>query len=40
MLQVSPAGLGLPDRSYYYRPSESVVRVFVIYFILVVFDVF
>jgi predicted metalloendopeptidase len=26
ILQVSPAGLGLPDRSYYYRPSDSTVR--------------
>ncbi|XP_021937704.1 protein gone early isoform X2 [Zootermopsis nevadensis] len=23
IIQVSPAGLGLPDRSYYYRPSDS-----------------
>jgi len=40
ILQVSPAGLGLPDRSYYYRHSDSPVRVYLIYIILVVFDVF
>jgi len=40
MLQVSPAGLGLPDRSYYYRHSDSPVRMYLIYVILVVFDVF
>ena len=40
ILQVSPAGLGLPDRNYYYRHSDSPVRVFLIFIILVVFDVF
>lgn len=24
IIQVSPSGLGLPDRSYYYRPSDSL----------------
>ena len=37
ILQVSPAGLGLPDRSYYYRHSDSPVRVYLIFIILVVF---